>query len=57
MNNAEPRHYGTVTIYTDKARCQWRVKPGPGRRDEVKFPRNPASWRKLVVHVKNLKQF
>ena len=56
-NEVKPRYYGCVTIYTDTNHDQWRVKPGKARRDEVKFPRNPASWRKLVIHVKGLKQY
>ena len=56
-NVVPPRHFGCVTIYTDALHNQWRVKPGVGRRDEVKFPRNPASWRKLAIHVKSLKQY
>ena len=30
----EPRHYGSVTIYTDTKRSLWRVKPFPGARQE-----------------------
>jgi hypothetical protein len=56
-NVVAPRYYGCVTIYTDVKHNQWRVKPGVARRDEVKFPRNPASWRKLAIHVKSLKQY
>ena len=29
-----PLHYKSITVYTNKSLKAWRVKPGPGRRDE-----------------------
>ena len=56
---AKPRFYGSVTIYTTHVEKAWRVKPGPGRRDEKRFnftttPR--VQWSELVKHVKSLQQ-
>ena len=54
-----PRHYGSVTIYTSLADSLWRVKPAPGRRDEMKFKFNTnprVQWAALVKHVKSLPQ-
>jgi len=54
-----PRYYGSVSIYTSLAESLWRVKPGPGRRDELKFKFNTApriQWAALVKHVKSLPQ-
>ena len=51
-----PRFYGCATLYIDKGRGMWRVKPGIGRRDDRKFKFGTAEnkvavWRELVAHV------
>ena len=54
----KPRFIGAVTIYNDRTRYKWRVKPGPGRRDDKCFPykRNAKkAWDGLVRHIKSLK--
>ena len=54
----KPRFIGAVTIYNDRTRYKWRVKPGPGRRDDKCFPyrRNAkTAWDRLVRHIKSLK--
>ena len=55
-----PRHYGSVTIYFDRVNVLWRVKPGPARRDLVKFPiakeGKEETWQRVVKHVKSLAQ-
>jgi len=54
------RLYGCVTIYVDTESKCWRVKPGPGRRDERKVSfasgQNADKWQKVVDHVKSLPQ-
>ena len=58
----KPRYYGSITIYTAKAKKEWRVKPGPGRRDEFKYNFNGTPefqelrWRMVVKKVKSLPQ-
>ena len=54
-----PRYYGCATIYVDKGRGMWRVKPGKARRDDRKFKFGTAEnkvavWRELVAHVKSI---
>ena len=54
-----PRYYGCATLYVDKGRGMWRVKPGTGRRDDRKFnfgtaENKVAVWRTLVAHVKSI---
>lgn len=39
-NHRLPRHYGSVTIYTNTLGKEWRIKPAPGRRDEKKIKFN-----------------
>ena len=56
-----PRYYGSVTIYVDIARAVWRVKRGPGRRDDIKVTWGPSDqrlqkWNDCVKIVKGLKQ-
>ena len=58
----EPRHYGSVTIYTDTKRSQWRVKPFPGASQENRVAMKstiadkPIQWATVVDHVKRLEQ-
>jgi len=54
-----PRYYGCATLYVDKGRGMWRVKPGKARRDDRKFKFDTAEnkvavWRELVAHVKSI---
>ena len=49
--------YGTVTLYYDRIREIWRVKHGPGRRDNIKIKAgNKAKLSELVALVKELPQ-
>ena len=52
-----PRYYGETTIYTDTRSKEWRIKPGCGRRDHMKFvfgkkPRE--QWANVVKCVKEV---
>ena len=52
----KPRYYGTATIYNDRTRHKWRVKPAPGRRDEQDFcyKKQDAkeAWAQLKIYLK-----
>ena len=55
----DPRYYGCATLYIDKGRGLWRVKPSVGRRDDRKFKFGTAEnkvavWRELVAYVKSI---
>ena len=53
-----PRYYKLVTIYNDRVRQQWRVKPAPGRRGEVfvSYKGGPKkAWEKVVRLAKTIK--
>ena len=52
--NADPRHVKHITVYTDMKRNMWRIKRGPGRRDEIKrrFGDKPReTWKTIVQTV------
>ena len=46
------RYFKGMTIYTDTVRCLWRIKPGPGRRDDTKvmYKRGAEEAWDVVVH-------
>ena len=55
----KPRHYGSVTIYTSVPTKTWRVKPAPGRSDQMHFKYSVSPrehWATLVKHVKSVEQ-
>ena len=55
----KPRHYGSVTIYTSVPTKTWRVKPAPGRSDQMHFKYSVSPrehWATLVKLVKSLEQ-
>ena len=55
----KPRHYGSVTIYTSVPTKAWRVKPAPGRSDQMHFKYSVSPrehWATLVKHVKSVEQ-
>ena len=58
-----PRYYGSVTVYTDKKKEEWRVKPCPGSRETKKITWKgldladaKRKWSFAVDYVKSIKQ-
>ena len=53
--NGGPRYFGNCTVYCDGTRKLWRVKRGPGRRDEGKFSYatdKKSQWAKVVAEIR-----
>ena len=52
------RYWKDCTIYRDRRRQCWRIKPGPGRRDEAyvyfKNVDEKVAWEDVVKHLKSL---
>ena len=54
FKKADPRYVEHITVYTDNKRNMWRIKRGPGRRDEIKknFGGKPReAWKTIVQTV------